>query len=431
MSSPSTTTVIPYSSIFIDFSFRELVKLTIKAIQSNDRAKLQSGLESVFLRDIKKERLMVCLSVRTSLDLALQALSLPPGSEVILTAINIPQMVKILRYHGLVPIPVDIDVGGLAPKLEDIKKKITPRTKVIMLSFIFGAFFDAEPIHQLAKQHGIFTIEDMAESFVDTKYSGSPSADMSTFSFGTIKTQTALGGCITVIRNNEVVYRKMREIESKYEMETTYWYMKKIVKTLPVMLALNNTNINQLRKYLNYINYDYKDKAVSLVRGFKEKEDFLSTFRKQVPTPLFAMLFLRMYTFNQPELERATKRQLEGQQYLLQNNVIVPGHLSKNRCFWLFPVIVPDVHLCYKMMNNRGVDAYMGTTQLDLVEPPVGSTHDYPTEASYLITHVLYLPIHKNVPKDAIRKISDVAIDVINTVRALKKNTGPAGAPKL
>jgi perosamine synthetase len=431
MAPPSAQNVIPYSSIFIDFSFRELVKFTIKAIQSNDRTKLQSGLERVFLRDLKREKLMVCLSVRTSLDLVLQALNLPPGSEVILTAINIPQMVKILRYHGLVPIPVDVDVGGLAPKLEDIKRKITPRTKVLMLSFIFGAFFDAEPIHALAKEHGIFTIEDMAESFADIKNNGSPNADMSTFSFGTIKTQTALGGCVTVIRNNEVIYRRMRELEEKYEMESNYWYIKKIVKTLPVMLALNNTDINQMRKYLNYINYDYKDKAVSLVRGFKEKEDFLTTFRKRVPTPLFAMLYLRLHSFDKAELDRSTKRQLEGQQYLLDQNVIVPGYLSKNRCFWLFPVIVPDVQLCYKMMNDRGVDAYMGTTQLDLVEPPIGSTHEYPTEACYLITHVLYLPIHKNVPKEAIKKISDVAIDVINSVKAIKKNTGPVGAPKL
>src|SRR5690606_38199325 len=59
-----------------------------------------------------------CLCVRTGWDLLLGALDLPRGSEVLLSAITISHMAEIIRAHGLVPVPVDIDPETLEPKLE-------------------------------------------------------------------------------------------------------------------------------------------------------------------------------------------------------------------------------------------------------------------------------------------------------------------------
>jgi dTDP-4-amino-4,6-dideoxygalactose transaminase len=54
-------------------------------------------------------------------------LNLPQGSEVLMTSINIPDMVQIVKEYGLVPVPVDINVETTAPTLEDIKKVISPK----------------------------------------------------------------------------------------------------------------------------------------------------------------------------------------------------------------------------------------------------------------------------------------------------------------
>ena len=51
---------------------------------------------------------------------------------------NIPQMTKIIRYHGLIPIPVEIDVGTLSPKIEDLEAVITPNSKAMLISALFG-----------------------------------------------------------------------------------------------------------------------------------------------------------------------------------------------------------------------------------------------------------------------------------------------------
>lgn len=53
----------------------------------------------------------------------------------------------------------------------------------------------------------------------------------------------------------------------------------------------------------------------------------------------------------------------------MANGVMVPGYAMNERSFWLFPVIVPDVELCSSMLNKRGVDAYLGATQLKKILP--------------------------------------------------------------
>ena len=93
---------------------------------------------------------MVTLSVRTCFDLFFQAVDFPPGSEVIMTCINIPDMEKIIRYHGLKPIPINLNFSEIAPSIDDIRKNINKNTKAIVISYIYGAKFNADDIIDLA-----------------------------------------------------------------------------------------------------------------------------------------------------------------------------------------------------------------------------------------------------------------------------------------
>ena len=65
---------------------------------------------------------LTCFSVRSGFDLALQALALPPGSEVLFSALNIKGMIRIVEKHGLVPVPVDLDIEKMAPRLDLIER---------------------------------------------------------------------------------------------------------------------------------------------------------------------------------------------------------------------------------------------------------------------------------------------------------------------
>ena len=79
------------------------------------------------------EQTLACLSVRSGLDLLLGALVLPRGSEVLVSAITIPDVIRIVEHHGLVPTPVDLAPEAMAPRIEQWRRAINPATKAILL----------------------------------------------------------------------------------------------------------------------------------------------------------------------------------------------------------------------------------------------------------------------------------------------------------
>src|SRR6476660_1651277 len=78
-----------------------------------DVLRTRSETDTCTLSDGSKA--LITLSVRSALDLYLRAIALPTGSEVIVSAITHPDMAEILRYHGLKPVPVDLDFDSAAP----------------------------------------------------------------------------------------------------------------------------------------------------------------------------------------------------------------------------------------------------------------------------------------------------------------------------
>src|SRR5690349_5623078 len=72
------------------------------------------------LQQIYGSQGLPCLSVRSGWDLLLQALALPPGSEVLMSAITVPEMAAIARHHRLCVIPIDLDPASAAPSLDSL-----------------------------------------------------------------------------------------------------------------------------------------------------------------------------------------------------------------------------------------------------------------------------------------------------------------------
>src|SRR5262245_50527213 len=77
---------------------------------------------------ISPVEVILSLSVRSGLDLLLAALRLPAGSEVIVSAVTIPDMARIIEHQQLVPVPADVDAETLQPVAEHLERSITPRT---------------------------------------------------------------------------------------------------------------------------------------------------------------------------------------------------------------------------------------------------------------------------------------------------------------
>lgn len=120
-----------------------------------------------------------------ALDIAVAALQLPPGTEIIMPAFTIISCAAAVVRAGCIPVLVDADPITWNMKTEDIEAKINSKTSAIMVVHIYGLPVDVDKVLELAKKYDLKVIEDAAEMHGQT-FDGMPCGsfgDISTFSF--------------------------------------------------------------------------------------------------------------------------------------------------------------------------------------------------------------------------------------------------------
>src|SRR5215831_1280601 len=136
----------------------------------------------------------------TALHLALVALGLQPGDEVIVPSLTYIASANAVRYCNAKPVFVDNDVDTFNINVEDVEAKISSRTKGIIPVHLYGHPVDLDPLLKLAERHGLFILEDAAEA-VGAKYKGrriGGHGTCATFSFfGNKIITTGEGGMVT------------------------------------------------------------------------------------------------------------------------------------------------------------------------------------------------------------------------------------------
>lgn len=136
----------------------------------------------------------------TALHLALVAMGLQPGEEVIVPTVTYIATANAVRYCGAVPVLVDVCEGTMNIDPADIDRKITPKTRGIIPVHLYGHPADMAPINDLARKHGLWVLEDAAEAH-GAEYRGKRVGGLgtcATFSFfGNKIITTGEGGMIT------------------------------------------------------------------------------------------------------------------------------------------------------------------------------------------------------------------------------------------
>ncbi len=162
--------------------------------------------------------------------LALEALGLGPGDEVITAPMTFFATAEAISRTGATPVFVDIDETTYTLDPEQLEAAITPRTKAVMPVHLFGQIADMDPIIAIAGKHGLFVIEDAAQAHGAT-YQGRPAGTFGIaagFSFYPGKNLGALGEAGAVVTRDPELARKMRIIRDhgqsrKYHHSVIGW----------------------------------------------------------------------------------------------------------------------------------------------------------------------------------------------------------------
>jgi perosamine synthetase len=139
----------------------------------------------------------------------LQSMQLPAGSEIIVPALTFWVVPEIVRVAGFKPVFADIDPQTFTLSPEAMERAITPNTRAVLPTHLYGLPCDMEPILGLARRHNLQVIEDCAHSLGAT-YRGQPVGtlgDASFFSFQAFKPLNTYGGGMVWLRDAEVAQR--------------------------------------------------------------------------------------------------------------------------------------------------------------------------------------------------------------------------------
>ncbi len=156
----------------------------------------------------RKHGIAVC-NGSVAIDVAVEALRLARGDEVIVPTFTIISCLAPLIRAGVMPVLVDADPVTWNMSVEQIEEKITPRTRAIMVVHIYGLPVEMDAVLELAERHGLRIIEDAAEMHGQT-YRGRPCGsfgDVSTFSFYANKHVTTGEGGMLVTDDDEIAKR--------------------------------------------------------------------------------------------------------------------------------------------------------------------------------------------------------------------------------
>ncbi len=162
----------------------------------------------------------------TALHLALVALDLEPGDEVIIPTVTYIATANAVRYCGATPVLVDVCADTMNIDPEKLEAAITPKTKGIIPVHLYGHPAEMGPINDVARRHGLWVVEDAAEAH-GAHYRGKPVGSLgtcATFSFfGNKIVTTGEGGMITT--DDDELAAKLRLFRGQgMDPQRRYWF---------------------------------------------------------------------------------------------------------------------------------------------------------------------------------------------------------------
>jgi UDP-2-acetamido-2-deoxy-ribo-hexuluronate aminotransferase len=144
----------------------EIDDAVLGVIESADfiNGKAVKSFEANLAAYLNVKHVIACANGTDALQIALMALDLKPGDEVIVPAFTYVATAEVIALLGLTPVMVDVEPDTFNTSLEKIKNVISPRTKAIVPVHLFGQSTDMEPILNFAKAHHLFVVEDNAQA---------------------------------------------------------------------------------------------------------------------------------------------------------------------------------------------------------------------------------------------------------------------------
>jgi len=329
-----------------------------------------------------------CLSVRSGFDALLGALALPAGSEVLVSAVTIRDMARILEAHGLVPVPIDLDMRRLEVPATNLAAKCTARTRAVLVAHLFGSRMPMQALADEAHRLGLLVFEDCAQAYAADGFRGHAASDAVMFSFGTIKTATALGGGILQVRD-PALRERVRKRLGGWPRQRRRAYLRRVLKYAGLALLSQRPLYGGFVAACRLLGKDHDALIAASVRGFSGP-GFFERLRTQPCAPLLAMMARRIGSCDAAALQHRIDRARRLASLL--GGVERPGSAAHEHTHWVFPILHDDPRGLVEHLWAHGFDATQGASSMGVVAPAEGGEDAPAREAASVFERLVYLP---------------------------------------
>lgn len=300
-------------------------------------------------------------SGRGALYALLKTVGIGSLDEVLVQAFTCAAVPNAVIWLGAIPIYVDVN-NSFTMNPKDLERKISKKTKVIVVQHTFGIPASLDLILKIAKVHNLWVIEDCAhvlgEEFKGKKLG--TFGDAALFSFGRDKAFSSVFGGMAITKNRELG-KKLRTFQKTLELPSFFWIFQQLFHPLAsfVILPLYNFLIGKIFLFLLQ-----KIRLISFPVTSKEKQARLEDqLIKKLPNALASLALFqlkRLRVFN-------SKRKVLSRLYIKELGEKFDIPYKKEISFLRFPILVEDRDAV--MVHLRKHSVYVGKWYSEIIDP--------------------------------------------------------------
>lgn len=266
-----------------------------------------------------------------ALQIAMMALGLQPGDEVLVPAFTYVATAEVIALLGLVPKMVDVDPNTFNVRIEDLEGRVSSRTRAIVPVHLYGQSADMEPILGFAERHNLFVIEDNAQAIgSEYTFSNGKSAKTGTLghvgctSFFPSKNLGCFGDGGAIMTNDDALADKLRQVANHGQGEQYYHEVVGVNSRLDaIQAAVLRIKLRHLDAYGNR----RRAAADAYDRAFAKTAQLETPARAHHATHVFHQYTLRVLDGRRDELRAHLKA------HGIAHNVYYPLPLYVQRAF--------------------------------------------------------------------------------------------------
>jgi len=383
-----------------------------KTVQKSAIAKNWTNLlEEEFKEYLEVKHVISFNSGRSGFLAILESLDLKEGDEVLLQAFTCNAAVNPILWSILKPVFVDIDEKTLNIDPEDLERKITPRSKVVLVQHTFGLPVDLDRILEICQRHDLILIEDCAHSLGATYKSKKIGTfgKAAFFSFGRDKVISSIyGGMVTT--NDDDLAKKIQDFQEKCNFPSRFWIFQQLLHPiLTNLLIIPLYSFFELGRWV--LIFFQKTKVLSKAVHKKEKKGERPAYLpKKMPNALAILALhqlkkLERFISHQREIARIYDENLKDFGFLLPKK-------DPERIYLKYPILMKgyDTDKILRKARRKKIFLNDGWRKTPIVPPDtdqakMGYIPGSCPVAERVAKNILNLPTHINISKREVERI--------------------------